>query len=99
MLPDFFKRMWLCGTVVSIVSVLLSIASLFFSTYLTMSRQGLHSIPDKRMSIREIWDWQRYILHAGCEICFVGAIFAVFGGAACLVFRLSRVHLPRTLSP
>jgi hypothetical protein len=90
MLSDFFKRVWLCGTVVSIVSVLLSITSLFFFTYLTMSRQGLHSIPDKRMSIREIWDWQLYNLHAGCEICFVGAIFAVVGGTACLVYRFRR---------
>jgi hypothetical protein len=90
MRPDFFKKMWLCGTVVSIVSVLLSIASLFFSTYLTMSRQGLQGLHDKRMSIREIWDWLRYILHAGCEICFVGAIFAVFGGAACLAYRFRR---------
>ena len=90
MLPGFFKKVWLAGMTTSIVSVLLAIASQFYFGHLFRTHLGMHGLPDKRMSIDEIVDWQLYVLHAGCEICFVGATFAVVGGTAFLLDKLGR---------
>jgi hypothetical protein len=90
LLLDFFKTIWRCGAVVSIVSVLLLIANYFYIGYLTMSRNGMHALADKRMSMHEVWDWQLYLQNTACKICFVGAIFAVLGGAAYLACRLTQ---------
>jgi len=88
MFYGFARKIWRCGAVVSIVSVLLSIAGIFYFSSLFRSRFGMHGLPDTRMSMREIWDWQLYVFHAGWEICLVGAIFAVVGAALSLMYGL-----------
>lgn len=92
----FARKIWRCGAMVSITSILLSIVTGFYFDYLFMSRSGMHGLPDKRMPIREIWAWQAYLLNAGIEICLVGAIFALVGAALCLMYGLGlRYSAPR----
>jgi len=84
MLPVFFKKIWRCGSVVSVVSVLSLIASIFYFDWLLSLRSGMQGLHDKRMPIHEICEWQLWVFRAGCESCFVGAIFAMVGGVAYL---------------
>ena len=79
--------------IVSIVSFLFAIASFCYFDHLFKSHLGMHGLADKRMSIRDIFGWQLYVIHAGCEVCFVGAIFAVIGGAAFLIYGLNSIRL------
>jgi hypothetical protein len=97
MLFNFTHKIWHCGAIVSILSILLFVAGIFYFDHLFASRSGLHSLPDHRMPIHEIWAWQLYVFSSLCEICFVGAIFAVFGGVLCLMygFGLKALHLSR----
>jgi hypothetical protein len=86
----FFKRLWICGSILSIVSIFFFFAALFGMNYYLMSRSGLQTHSDTRMSIDELWMWQLYLLNASVELCFTGAIFAVTGATMCLMRRLKR---------
>jgi ABC-type antimicrobial peptide transport system permease subunit len=87
-----FKKIWRCGVIVSIVSVLLSIASTLYFNRLIGASFGMHGFHDKRMSTQEICGWWHYVIHVTSETFLVGAIFAVVGGVACLAYKFSRKH-------